>query len=180
MNPDNTLPQPPDLPGYTWRHPTREDAPAMHALLQAIEAVEPRAHKSDLEDRYMDFDDPDIHPETDALLAFTLSGEVVAIAWLESLYQETEQIKRAFLWGEVHPAHRRRGLGGFIMNWMEAHARQMLSAVAPGLTGVMRTMCMENAPGRIQLVQAHGFKAVRYFSRMRRDLTLPSAGSGST
>ncbi len=168
-----TLPRPPDLPGYTWRPPNREDAPRIHALLQAIEAIEPRAHKSDLDDRYMDFDDPDIHPETDALLAFTLTGEAVAIAWVESLYQETEQIKRAFLWGEVHPAHRRRGLGAFIMNWMEARARQILSATAPDLPGVMRTMCIENVPERIRLVQAHGFSAVRYFSRMRRDLKQP-------
>ncbi len=173
MNTPINLPFPLDLPGIAWRHPVREDAPAMHALLQAIEKVEPRAHRSELNDRYIDFDDADSHPETDALLAFTPTGDAVAIAWVEYVLQEGEQDVRTTLWGEVHPAHRQKGLGTFVMDWMEARARQIIDALTPGAPGVMRTYCMEKAPDRVRLVRRFGFQPVRYISRMRRDLSQP-------
>jgi ribosomal protein S18 acetylase RimI-like enzyme len=82
----------------------------------------------------------------------------------------------ANLWGEVHPEHRGRGLGEHILTWIEARARQRLLEYPPDLPRALRTGCLDYLSDRIQLFEQHGFRPVRAWYRMRRDLSQPIPG----
>jgi len=167
-----SLPLPPDLPGYTWRPARREDVWALHQLLLAVDKADDRNSASTLTDMQTQFDDPWSNPETDSLLAFTPDGQVAAMARTFVNPQPEEEI-RAFLWDEVHPDHRGRGLEEFLLTWMEARARQRVQAMPVGLQRVFRYGCPDNLSERIARLERRGYQPVRYFYRMRRDLHQP-------
>jgi mycothiol synthase len=80
---------------------------------------------------------------------------------------------RAYLRGQIHPEHRGRGLGEFVLSWMEARGGQRLHEMPDGLPHLLRTNCQDNVHDSIALFERHGFRPVRYHNRMRRDLSQP-------
>jgi mycothiol synthase len=170
---ENQLPSLPAGPGeYVWRAARREDAEAIHRLLLDIEAVDRRSWVDTMEDRHRDFDDPASNFETDSLLALTQAGEVAALGWIFAPpVGETEFI--AYLWGEIHPEHRRRGLGSMVLSWMEARGHQILASRPDDLPHYLRTSSLDHLQDRAALFEQHGFQPVRYGFRMRRDLHQP-------
>jgi mycothiol synthase len=166
------LPQPPDSADYIWRPARREDAPAIQQLMLDIEAVDQRGHAGSLEERESEFDNPSLNPMTDTLLALTPQGQVAALAWVIAPPVGVQEYI-AYLRGEVHPRHRRRGLGDFILTWMEARGREVLATRPDNIPCFLRTSTADFLDDRIALYEQHGFKPVRYFYRMRRDLSQP-------
>ena len=167
-----TLPAPPELDEYHWRPARREDAFAMNELLNEIESVDRRGWVDTLDERERDFNDPTTNIETDTLLGFTNSGKLAAIAWVFPL-PASQWEHLVFMWGEIHPAHRGRGLGSFVLNWMEARGRQILDTRPRDLPHNLRANTTDNLPDRIALYEQHGYQHVRSYYRMRRDLRLP-------
>jgi mycothiol synthase len=157
---------------YTWRPARREDALAMHELLVDIESVDQRGWVDTLEERERDFNDPATCAETDTLLGFANDGKLAAIGWLISL-PPSDKEHLTFLWGEVHPEHRQRGLGSYVLKWMETRSREILATRRDNLPRYLRANTPENLTDRISLYEQHGFELVRSFYRMRRDLSLP-------
>lgn len=166
------LPEPPVSADYIWRPARREDAPAIQQMMLDIEAVDQRGHAGTLEDRDSEYDHPAVNPGTDTLLAFTPQGQVAALAWIFAP-PIGEQEFVAFLRGEVHPQHRLRGLGDFVLTWMEARAGEILATRPNNLPRYLRASTADFLDDRIALYEQHGFKPVRYFYRMRRDLSQP-------
>ena len=167
------LPTPPEIPGYTWRPARREDVPAIHAMLIAVDKADDRTAAGTLEDRQREFDDPWSNPEADSLLAFAPDGTVAALA-RTFVNPKPEGESRAYLWDEVHPEHRRVGdLGEFLLSWLEARGRQRLQATPGDLPRVLRVGCQDNLHDRMALYERRGFRAARYFYKMRRDLGQP-------
>lgn len=162
----------PKVTGYTWRAARRDDAEALHRLLLDIEAVDQRGWVSTLDERRRDFDDPATSYETDTLLAINSEGEVTAMGWVFAP-PEGEEYYSAYLWGEVHPAQRNRGLGELILTWMEARGRKILTTRPAGLPRYLRGSCQDQEIDRIALYEQHGFQPVRSAYRMRCDLTQP-------
>lgn len=166
------LPVPPTSLDYIWRPARGQDTAAIQEMMLDIETVDQRGHAGSLEDRENEFDNPSVNIETDTLLAFTPEGQVAALAWIIAPpVGEREYI--AYLRGEVHPQHRQRGLGDFILTWMEARASEILSTRPDNIPCFFHTSTADFLDDRIALYQRHGFKAVRYFYRMRRDLKQP-------
>jgi mycothiol synthase len=168
----NSLPVPEKFPEYTWRPAQLSDAPALHRLLEEIEKVDRRNWHETLEDRERDFQDPNTQPENDSLVAVALNGEIAAFAWTIAP-PVVEKEHYAYLWGEVHPQYRSRGLGSFILEWNEARARQILGLRVDNLPRYIRVSCHDHLQDRIDLFESHSFVPSRYAYRMRRDLSLP-------
>ena len=166
-----TLPAPPGLGEYHWRPARREDALAMNVLLNDIESVDHRGWVDTLDERERDFDDPATNIETDTLLGFARDGKLAAIAWVIPL-PASQWEHFVYMWGEVHPAHRGRGLGSFVLDWMEARGRQILAARPRDLPHNLRAHTPDGLADRIALYEHHGYLHVRSYYRMRRDLSL--------
>ena len=165
------LPAFPDLPGYTWRPARREDTMALwRAAVVAAEAdgLE-TAPTVDVLERA--FDQLGSDAETDTLVALTAGGEVAAFA--SFLVSPSEDTHVAQLVGHVGVGHRRRGLGTFLMAWLEARVRQKFSQLNDDKPGQMQVACRDHQEDRIHLFEKHGFRPERYFYAMQRDLRRP-------
>jgi len=167
-----SLPAPLNWPEHIWRPMRREDVPAVHAMLLAVEKTDDRQIAGTLEDAVREFDDPWCNHETDSLLALAPGGQAIVFARTFQNPQPEEE-NRCFLWVEVHPDRRGRGLEAFMLDWAEARAHQRLIAADNDLPSVMRTGVQDNQVERIALLEARGYRRVRYFYRMRRDLHQP-------
>lgn len=166
------LPTPPALPEYTWRPARREDAPAIHQMRIVADKADHGGGAGTLQDVEQLFEDEWVNPEIDTLLAMTPEGQVAALT-IVFLNPHPEEEARAFIWDEVHPAQRGRGLEAFALEWGEARGRQRLQAVPADLPRVLRSGSPDHLPHRIALLEGHGFAPIRYFFRMRRDLSQP-------
>ncbi len=127
-----------------------------------------------LADYEKEFEDPDVNVETDTLGAFTADGQMAAMSWLYAPPEPGEHYM-AFLWNQFHPDHRGNGVADYIMDWSEARGRQILAQRSPDLPHLLRIGCMEHNTYRKELHARHGFRPVRYFFEMQRDLSEPIA-----
>jgi GNAT superfamily N-acetyltransferase len=109
--------------------------------------------------------------ETNTLAA--VSGEGILAALALVLVRPAEDELLAMLDGNVHVEHRGRGLGSYILHWMEQRAREEHEQMGVGLPLVMRTSCADHLADRISLFEQNGFQAERYAYEMQRDLTQP-------
>jgi ribosomal protein S18 acetylase RimI-like enzyme len=162
----------PALPGYHFRFARLDDVPAIHQMLVRISEVDRTGFVDALEDMTSQFCDSWSNPEEDYLLAFTPDGHVAGLG-RSYLNPSPRQERNANLWGEVHPDHRGRGLGHTILNWMEARALARLQKYPADLPRALRINCLDYLADRIQLFEQHGFKPLRSWYRMRRDLSQP-------
>jgi mycothiol synthase len=105
------------------------------------------------------------------------TGKLAVAAWVtceDGLPQEY----RAFLDGRVHPDYRGRGLGSFILQWMETRARQMLSALERDRPAMLRIDFYDRSDDAIALFEQHGFRFSLAEDELRRNLeqALPTTG----
>lgn len=169
-----TVAVPPALAGYAWRTLQREDVPALHRMLVAADEVDGRLGVPPPDDLAQQLDDPWCDAAADSLLALAPGGDIAAVARVFADPQpDPETERRAYLEGTVHPAHRGRGLGTVILNWMQDRGRARLAAMPGDRPRILRAGCSETAGDRVALFEGHGFRRVRYFYRMRRDLREP-------
>jgi len=109
--------------------------------------------------------------ETNTLAAISGEGSLAALALV--LVRPGKDELLAMLDGNVHVEHRGRGLGSYILHWMEQRAREEHEQMGGGLPLVMRTSCADHLVDRISLFEQNGFQAARYAFEMQRDLTQP-------
>jgi ribosomal protein S18 acetylase RimI-like enzyme len=166
------LPAPLDWPQYTWRPIQYEDLPALHRMLLAADQADDRDFSDPLPDLQTQFDDPWSNPATDSLLAIAPDGRVAAMARTFANPQPPDEA-RAFLWTEVHPAERGRGLEEFLLDWAEARAYQRVQAMPAGLPRALRYGVEDTQADAIARLERRGYRPIRYFYRMRRDLRQP-------
>ena len=76
--------------------------------------------------------------------------------------------------GNVHIDRRGRGLGSYILRWMEGQAREEFDEIDQGTHLVIRTSCADHLTDRIRLFEQYGFKAVRYAIKFDAIYTSPS------
>jgi mycothiol synthase len=152
---------PPD--GYTVRPATRDDIDAIARLIQAIDLhdegiVEPvRGH---IEDEWAN---PLFDAEQDTLVVAAESGEPAAYASAWGIEPSTS----VEAWINVHPDHRGRGLGTWLVDWAEARTRRYLDR--PGTSTLVRPSVSPSGAGGAFL-QGLGYRHVRTFWHMERRL----------
>jgi len=161
------LPLPTPPPDYTWRALTPDDAAAL-ARLAAASAAQPYRSESDLA----------AHATTlpvNSFAALDKAGDLVAYAWI-TFDDGMSHERRAFLDGLVHPDHRGRGLGRFLIAWMEDRARQVWSTAPSGVISADRPCLLrldflgDRESGAIALFEQLGYRFALSEEEMRRDL----------
>ncbi|MBX3092803.1 MAG: GNAT family N-acetyltransferase, partial [Cryobacterium sp.] len=83
-----------------------------------------------------------------------------------------DTLVRSILLGGVRPSHRGRGVGRQVLAWQEGRALQQFAASDKSLPGWMIVWADERATETIRLTGRFGFRIVRYFLELRRDLAL--------
>jgi mycothiol synthase len=71
-------------------------------------------------------------------------------------------------WGVVDPAWRRRGIGTALHGWVAARQRQVSAGHPPNVAKRLESWSYDQETGRNALLEANGFKAIRYWFEMER------------
>jgi ribosomal protein S18 acetylase RimI-like enzyme len=165
------LPAAPPMDGLTWRPAERSDAGAIVVLQDSCFEVDNtyREVESEILDR---FDDEDVDPSTDTLLAVADDGRVLVSIWgYTPLGAATKW--RAFADIEVHPDLRSDQLNEFALAWWEARSRQRLSERSDDLPKVLWHGVYEHQTDQIELLERNGYEIRRYYDELLRDLSQP-------
>ncbi|MCF4121991.1 GNAT family N-acetyltransferase [Antribacter sp. KLBMP9083] len=167
-----TLPVP-EAGGLTWRPATSADAPAMLDLQNTMFEADRAPYRYTLAEVQDWFGAPWRDPATDSLLGLDADGVPRAFATVDSFPGDTRTV-RSFLDGGVHPARRGEGIGREVLAWSLARARQKLAASGKDLPARILVYAEDDAPQAAhRLYERAGFRPVRYFSELRRDLAAP-------
>lgn len=167
-----TLPVPPRLPRHIWRALRREDAPALHRLELDCASTDVTTNLSTIAAYEKKFEEAGGSAATDTLCAASPAGQLAAAAWV-SCDKRLKHEFRAFLDGEVHPDYRGGGLGSFVLEWMEARARQIFAAQSEDRTCVLRIDFYDRGDDAIALFKKYDFRFAHAEEEMRRDLSQP-------
>ena len=143
-------------------------------MMLDIDAHDNRHWAGTLAETENEFKDPDLDAATDTLLALTPSGDAAALA-MTYVPREVETEHRAYVWAQVHPRHRSPVIEDFVVRWCETRARQILAQRKDDLPRLLRGGAMSHDQARIDLFTRHGYKPIRHFFEMRRDLAHPIA-----
>jgi GNAT superfamily N-acetyltransferase len=169
--PPTVLDVPPAHLELTWRPLRTEDAPALHALLLAMEVADGAMRRTSLGEVLESLTMPGTDLSTDSLGGFDDGGTLRAYALVELRTGETSL--RAQLHGGVEPRWRGRGIGRAVLSWMEGRGRQRLAASGVDAPARLAVMVEETARDQRRLYAAAGFSPVRWYTTMRRDLAEP-------
>lgn len=166
-------PAPPDVPGYTWRPVRAEDGPAVRAL-QAACADEYDNPPDTLTEYAPMLGEHGGPPLGDSLCAVDPAGQLVALGWVRADPEDRGVGElRVGLFGDVHPAHRRRGLGAAILRWTEGRGRELAAAWRGGRPAVLRIDFSDRRDDAVPLYEQFGFRLGFHEYWMRRDLAEP-------
>ncbi len=102
--------------------------------------------------------------DRDAWLAVD-GGAVAGVAHLSEIREG-----RIITDGYVHPGHTGHGVGGALLEAIEARARELEPGLAPGERVYLETAHLVGDPGAPTLFAAKGYRRVRSFFRMVRPL----------
>jgi mycothiol synthase len=127
-------------PGYGTRPATTADIPAIVELVVACEHELFGRAETDSDRVAADLARPGLDPTLDTRLVHDPAGELAAWAWVN---------RRSEV--DVHPAHRGRGLGGGLLDWVEERAR------SSGGARVVQTVPDSDAAA-VALVRSRGYE----------------------
>ncbi len=159
------------LSSYSWRSIQYSDINAMRDMTAAnveIDKTEGPATEERLEQIFQILGE---QVKTNTLVGIAPDRKLVAIAFIFIRPDESEFL--AMIDGQVHVDHRGKGLGGYILNWLETRAKDEYAKSGGEVPLVIRTSCADHLQDRIDLFTANGFEASRYAYKMQRDLQVP-------
>lgn len=158
------------FPQYAWRAMGPEDADRLHAMLLERDRVDEiqaagtlEGIRKELEDTWL------IDREQDTQIAVTAEGEAAAFAFIFTNPEPLEK-RQAYIWVEVHPAHRLPGLRRELASWAAEQADRRLTALGGNLPKSIGANSIDKLLENVKVYQSLGFKEVRYFYHMQRDL----------
>jgi mycothiol synthase len=161
-----TQPVPAD---FTLRSPVAADLQPIVSLLNAdsVEHTGRRAWQE--EELRRNLSAPGFNVVEDARAVLNASGTLVAFFGL----WDNEPHVRLEAWGSVHPAHRGRGIGTALCQWIEQRARQSVPKAPAGARVVLvQTVSSVNQAAQ-DLLSRRGFQLVRHELRMAMELHGP-------
>jgi mycothiol synthase len=168
-----TLPNAPSIPGLTFRRFRGEaDYPHMAALISACKVVDGVERSTDVDDiarNYRHLENCD--PKDDMLFA-EVNGKVISYGriWWEDLL---EGIRLYHPFGFLHPDWRGKGIGRALWDAAEHRAQTIAASHPQGIPKFLQVEAFESEKYLVALLQARGYKPVRYETYMVRDLAEP-------
>lgn len=168
-----TLPEPdPAATGLTWRPLTRDDVPALAALMARVEEADAQPYRTSEVEVGEGFDGDWKDPVRDSRVGLDADG--VPRAWISADAPPGDvRVIRVYLGGGVDPAWRGRGIGRALVAWATARARQKLAESGKDAPGRIAAFIEDHRADALALHAAAGFAPIRYFTDMRRDLAQP-------
>jgi mycothiol synthase len=153
----------------SWRPIEATDVPACTVLLAAIEDVDQTGDVFGEEDLLETFREPGRdYPRGSTCVH---DGDVmVGYCCLSS--GSADQVHQMSLFGGVHPAHRRQGIGGQLLDWAELAAVPLHKERHPGLPLSISAWCSAGDAGASALYASRGFRPARWYHLMAADLTV--------
>lgn len=115
-----------------------------------------------------DLDDEHVVLATDTRLA-EVDGQVAGYAYTFHLPSEVKE-ERCYVFGEVDPGHRRRGVGTALMEWAIERASQQLRSSGRSLPCFVRTDSYDYIEGAHRLFAKVGMTPVRYNDELLRPI----------
>ena len=172
LNPPPGCPPLPEVPGAAWRPMVEADAPAYARLCEACRAVDGGTEVVTDEIARRELTDPRAPMATNTACLAAEDGELIAYAVVHERL-EAARARRVFLWGLTHPARRGRGIGAALVAWAEARGREILAVQPADLPRLLEVFRDEAVTDAVELHQRFGFRPVRWYHDMRRDLGEP-------
>ena len=140
--------------GYSSRPPTLDDAAGVASLIAACQAADGGKPESSEEEVRSDWQTLDLNEE--ALVVIDDRSEIVG-----SVDLLNRNYLQVFVYGYVHPDHRGRGIGSFLVEWGEDWARSNLDKALPGARVEVRFYVNAANGSARPLLEGKGYKAVR-------------------
>lgn len=145
------------------------DVPAVVAMINRSDAADgvPMVKRADelVEELAAD----GVSYDDDVRLA-VVDGRIVG--WTHTLFLPSPVREvRCYVFGEVDPDYRGRGIGSALLAWATARARQLLLTGGTGLPRYLRADAYEFQIDRDALIRGAGFEPVRWFEELLRPLT---------
>ena len=158
--------------GLTWRPLRSQDTDALFALIAAIEAVDQPPYRTSLAevDEVVEGEWKDL--TTDTVVGVDGTGVLRAYAAVEIRPGDVSTI-RAFVVGGVHPQARGVGVGTALVAWMTQRARAKLAERTDHGPGRIAAYLDDSAPDHWSHFERAGYTAQRFYSTLRRDLSIP-------
>lgn len=144
---------------------------AVLALHQRSEAFDGVPRVMQLEEIHEIFDDDEVVLVTDTRIA-TVADTLVGYAYTLHLPSDVA-LERAYIFGQVDPAHRGIGVGRALMQWAVPRAREQLLSSGNDLPKFIRTDAYDYVTSAHHLFDRLGLEPVRYFEELLRPLSLP-------
>ena len=128
---------------------------------------------STLDEFIEDLDDDHVVLATDTRAAM-VDGDIVGYVYTFHLPSPAKE-ERCYVFGRVHPEHRRRGIGTALMRWGIERATEQLRSTGSDLPAFVRTPSQEGIDDAAEVFARLGLRPVRYTDELLRPLTdLPS------
>jgi mycothiol synthase len=150
---------------YATRPARWEDLRAVGDLARSADMVDWGEANTSEEEIAEDWSIPGLDLALDTWLIWS-GSELCAYAWLLARKDHCE----LHGWGVVHPSHRGRGLGSFLLDLLEARAAQHAALAPPGEDVLHRNNVAASDPAARQLLRRRGFSLDRHFWRMDVEL----------
>ncbi|MGB8346931.1 MAG: GNAT family N-acetyltransferase, partial [Ktedonobacteraceae bacterium] len=156
--------------GFIARQPTLDDVQAVTDLFNAAERAEYGRGTLTEEIVRTSWESHDMDLAQDALLIATDEGRVVATADMEH-----RQHARIYCSATVHPDFCERGLGSYLVDWLDRQARRHIALAEPDVrVYLLNRVSSVNQPAK-QLIEQAGYTHIRSHWQMEIDMTEPPA-----
>jgi mycothiol synthase len=149
--------------GYSVRAPTISDARVVAELIAAAELVDGGRTEMTVEELMGDWQE--IEPSEEAVVATAPDGSVAAYA---------DVLNRSYVsvsvYGYVHPEHRGRGVGAYLVRWGEEWTRDRIDRAPEDARVVVQHYVNALNESAQRLLRVSGYAAVRGYYRMAIEL----------
>jgi mycothiol synthase len=170
----------PKIPGLNFRHfRGEEDYSPMARVLTGSQRADHSDRSATAEDMAKAYANAlkNCDPYKDILIA-EIAGEMVG--YVRGWWEESAALRLYMHNGFLLPAWRRKGIGGALLNWMEAHLKDSAAAHPPEARKYFQANVSQFQEGTARMLEGAGYQAVRCFLEMVRpsledlpDLPLP-------
>lgn len=158
-----------DVAGYACAPFSTDDLEEASVVAAAVTVHDRIPYGTPVEDLKNDLTVPGTDAAADTVAVRDSVGRLVAYGFVRVRPPSaTEQ--SAYLWADVHPEVRRRGIGTGILDWQQRRLTERLAAEVAALPQIMKAWAEEHQYDRRALLEGHGFTEIRHFFDMGRPI----------